>query len=78
MNIFISSWLVEGLVMALATVILDTFSYFTFHKFHLHSLYKGFLGLFLGGEECIIVEKKSDFRTVHICCFEDICIFVMC
>lgn len=57
MNIFISSWLVEGLVMALATVILDTFSYFTFHKFHLHSLYKGFLGLFWG-EECIIVKKK--------------------
>lgn len=76
---FISSWLVEGLVMALATVILDTFSYFTFHKFHLHSLYKGFLCLFLGwGRSASLWKKKSDFRTVHICCFEDICIFVMC
>lgn len=37
-----SSCLVEGLVMALTTVILDTFSYFTFQHFHLHSLYKRF------------------------------------
>lgn len=36
------------------------------------------LSFFGVGEECIIVKKKSDFRTVHICCFEDICIFVMC
>lgn len=56
---FISSWLVEGLVMALATVILDTFSYFTFHKFHLHSLYKGFLCLFLGwGRSASLWKKK--------------------
>lgn len=51
-----SSWLVEGLVTALTTVILNTFSYFTFHNFHLHSLYKIVSLVFFGGE-CIIVKK---------------------
>lgn len=49
-----SSWLAEGLVMALTAVILNTFSYFTFH---LHSLYKIVSLFFLGGvHHC---EKKK-------------------
>lgn len=46
-------WLAEGLVMALAAVTLNTFSYFTFH---VHSLYK-IVSLFLwrGVHHC---EKK--------------------
>lgn len=31
-----------------------------------------------GGRGVHPCEKISDFRTVHICCFEHICIFVMC
>lgn len=56
--------MVEGLVMALTTVILNTFSYFTFHNFHLHSLYKIVSLVFFfwggrvgGGGERIIVKK---------------------
>lgn len=53
--------------MALATVFWNTFSYFTFHNFHLRPLYKiVFLGLFGGGRECIIVKKKWFQNSTHL------------
>lgn len=72
-----SSWLVEGLVMALTTVVLKYIFIFHFSQLSLFVQNRFLVLFFRGGGECIIV-KKSDFRTVHICCFEHICIFVMC
>lgn len=56
--------------MALATVFWNTFSYFTFHNFHLRPLYKNsFPWSFWGrGGECIIVKKKKKWfqNSTHL------------
>lgn len=62
--LYFPPWWAEGLVMALTAVILNTFSYFTFHNFHLHSLYKIVSLFFLRGvHHC---EKKWFQNSTHL------------
>lgn len=64
---FFFSWLVKGLVMPLATVIWNTFSYFTFHNFHLHSLYKIVSLVFFWGRGGVHhCEKKWFQNSTHL------------